>query len=797
MEHEARASGSVSTEQHVQMLRLAERMANLGHWNIDLVNNRLFWSDQIYRIHGVTPETYTPDLQSAIESYHPDDVELVSQHVDRAINEKAPFEFSARILRADGEIRHVLSRGEVQTDDDDNVVAVFGVFIDVTEQRLTQEQLEESNERYDVAIRGSSAGLWDWNLRTDDLYWSPRFKQLMKVTDEEFVPNSGAFRDRIHPEDLERVEANIAAHLAGEAELDHECRMRRDDGTYRWIHAHGQAIWDDQGNPVRIAGSVFDIEERKLDELMRAEVYTLLTNARLAPEDHFAQLLSIGLRYLELDIGIISRVTDGNYVVEHVVDKNEQLERGTTFVLGDTYCANVVGRGDVVAIDHAAASEIAGHPCYEHFGLESYIGVAITVGGKPYGTLNFSSAEPRERPFGDRERSFLAMLAQWISNDIGQQQAFEQLMTSREILRRQRKELDLIFNLVPSSIWFMDEQFRVLRVNDQAAAIMNMRPDEVEGRSIFDVMPNVEARYGDELREIMRTGEPIIGKVEHTEGDEEEASWMRIDKVPYNDRSSRERKLITVATDITSFVRSQRALERHASLLERSNRDLDDFAYIASHDLRAPMRGIENLAQWIEEDIAETAAPDTMEKLQMLRQRVARMDRMLGDILEFSRAGRDDADVQVVDCQSVVEEVIEWVGERFSHEVTISSELPELMAQPTTVQQIFLNLVSNAAKHHDKPNGRIEVSCDVEDGYYRFSVADDGPGIPARYRERIFRMFETLKRRDDVEGSGVGLAIVERLVSSLGGRIELHDGLDGVGCEFRVFIPRDAREQAA
>ncbi|MEO0617188.1 MAG: PAS domain-containing protein [Pseudomonadota bacterium] len=797
MEHEARASGSVSTEQHVQMLRLAERMANLGHWNIDLVNNRLFWSDQIYRIHGVTPETYTPELDSAINFYHPEDLDRVSQHVDRAINEQAPFEFDARLVRPNGEIRHVLSRGEVQTDAEGTVTAVFGIFIDVTEQRQTQELLEESNERYDVAIRGSSAGLWDWNLRTDDLYWSPQFKAIMKVTDKDFVPNSGAFRDRIHPDDLERVEANIAEHLAGKAELDHECRMRRDDGTYRWIHAHGQAIWDEQGRPIRMAGSVFDIEERKLDELMRAEVYTLLTNARLAPEDHFAQLLSIGLRYLELDIGIISRVTDGTYVVEHVVDRNEQLERGTTFILGDTYCTNVVGRGDVVAIDHAARSEIAGHPCYENFALETYIGVAITVGGKPYGTLNFSSETPRERPFGDRERSFLAMLAQWIANDIGQQQAFEQLMTSREILRRQRKELDLIFNLVPSSIWFMDEQFRVLRVNDQAAEIMNMRPDEVEGRSIFELMPSVEARYGDELREIMRTGEPIIGKVEHTEGDEESASWMRIDKVPYSDRASRERKLITVATDITSFVQSQRALERHASLLERSNRDLDDFAYIASHDLRAPMRGIENLAQWIEEDIAESAAPDTMEKLQLLRQRVARMDRMLGDILEYSRAGRDDAAVQPVDCQSVVEEVIEWVGERFSHDVVITSELPELMAQPTTVQQIFLNLVSNAAKHHDKPQGRIEVSCEVDGPYFRFSVSDDGPGIPERYRERIFRMFETLKRRDDVEGSGVGLAIVERLVSSLNGRIELHDRLDGIGCEFRVFIPREAREQAA
>jgi signal transduction histidine kinase len=295
----------------------------------------------------------------------------------------------------------------------------------------------------------------------------------------------------------------------------------------------------------------------------------------------------------------------------------------------------------------------------------------------------------------------------------------------------------------------------------------------------------------------MRTGEPIIGKVEATEADGGEQSWVRIDKVPYDDRLSRDRRLICVATDITPFVQTQRALERHAALLERSNRDLDDFAYIASHDLRAPMRGIENLAQWIQEDIAESADAGTLEKLAMLRKRVSRMDRMLGDILDYSRAGRDDAAIEPVDCRSVVEEVTDWVGDRFPHRVEITSELPTLMAQPTTVQQIFLNLISNAAKHHDKAEGRIEVRCESDGAEHCFFVIDDGPGIPERYRDRIFRMFETLKRRDDVEGSGVGLAIVERLVSSLGGRIELHDGPDGIGCEFRVYLPVSVEERAA
>lgn len=790
-------TGNATTAQHVEMLRLAERMANLGHWNIDLVNEKLFWSEQIYRIHGVTPETYTPDLESAIDFYHPEDVERVGAHVERAMNEKAPFEFEARVVRPDGEVRHVLSRGEVQAGDDGEVTAVFGIFIDVTDQRLTEERLQESNERYDVAIRGSSAGLWDWNLRTDELYWSPRYKQMMQVEDMRFVPHLVEFMDRLHPDDVDRVREEIRAHLEDRVEFDTEYRARRNDGTYLWIQAHGQAVWDEEGNAVRMAGSVHDIEDRKLDELMRAEVYTLLTNARLAPEDHFAQLLSIGLRYLGLDIGIISRVEDDTYTVEHVFDRNRALERGTTFTLGETYCANVVGRSDVLAIDRTATSEIAGHPCYEAFGLESYIGVAIQVGGKPYGTLNFSAAAPRERHFGNRERSFVAMLAQWISNEIGQQQAFEQLVTSREILRRQRKELDLIFNLVPSSIWFMDEQFRVLRVNDQGAAVMGMPAEEAEGRSILELMPRVNERYGDELEEIMRTGEPIIGKVESTQTEGGEESWVRIDKVPYDDRLSRDRHLICVATDITPIVQTQRALERHASLLERSNRDLDDFAYIASHDLRAPMRGIENLAQWIHEDIAESADADTLEKLAMLRKRVSRMDRMLGDILDYSRAGRDDAAIEPVDCRGVIEEVIDWVGDRFAHRIEITSELPTLMAQPTTVQQIFLNLVSNAAKHHDKPEGRIEVRCEAVDAEHCFFIVDDGPGIPARYRDRIFRMFETLKRRDDVEGSGVGLAIVERLVSSLGGRIELHDGPDGVGCEFRVYIPMNVEERAA
>jgi len=780
----------ISADQRMRMLHLAERVAGVGHWLIDLRNESVFWSDEIYRIHGVDPETYTPDIESAIDFYHPGDADHVRTAVERAIADKRAFEFEFRLIRPSGEIRHVHSKSEIQTDDSGDVVAIFGIFEDVTDKRHIEAQLIASEDRFDIAARGANIGLWDVDLRTEDTYWSPRFREILGITDEAFKPSLDEFSRRLHPDDRERVLSTAAAHISERREYDTEYRMRREDGSYVWIHTHGQGIWSGDGAPVRIAGSAIDINDRKRDELMRADVYRLLTNAELSPNEHIQHLLAIGLLYLDLDMGIVSEIKNDVYRVIHVEDRTESLKPDTEFDLGETYCWHALRGDGVTAFDHAGASEISGHPCYKNFGLESYIGIPIRIAGSVFGTLNFSSATRRDAAFGPREKSFVAMLSQWIAYEIGAQQQLRELTTSREVLKQQEAELQLIFDTVPVRIWFKDDRNRILRLNTHAAASMGMTVAEAEGADTYDLFPEMAKKYHDDDLEVLDSGKARLNIVEKYTPRLGESGWVRTDKVPFADPVDAQRRIVVLAQDITELMRTQEALEAKTELLKETNKDLDDFAYIASHDLRAPLRGVENLAEWIEEDLGDLANDDIREHLALLRNRVSRMDRMLEDILAYSRAGRDVAAPERIDSGALLAEVVDWITTETPFDVSVAEKMPVLVAPKTTLQQLFQNLISNAVKHHDRPDGKVMISAVETPDSYKFSVADDGPGIPEKYRERVFKMFEKLDRRDEVEGSGIGLAIVDRLVRSIGGGVVLESSHDGRGSRFQITIPK-------
>ncbi|MEM8916833.1 MAG: PAS domain-containing protein, partial [Pseudomonadota bacterium] len=217
-----------------QLLELSEKFAEVGHWRIDLAKNTVYWSDEVYRIHGVSPETFEPELTTAIEFYHPDDRDEVAAVVGRAIEAKQPFEFELRLVRADGEIRQVRSVGECSDGKDGKNPFVFGVFQDVTDLRLSSERLRESEARFQLAVEGSSVGLWDWKIESEELFWSPRFKEILAIDDPEFKPELEEFETRLHADDHDRVMAALNAHFKERQPYNEEFRLRRQDGTYVW-----------------------------------------------------------------------------------------------------------------------------------------------------------------------------------------------------------------------------------------------------------------------------------------------------------------------------------------------------------------------------------------------------------------------------------------------------------------------------------------------------------------------------------------------------------------------------------
>jgi PAS domain S-box-containing protein len=285
--------------------------------------------------------------------------------------------------------------------------------------------------------------------------------------------------------------------------------------------------------------------------------------------------------------------------------------------------------------------------------------------------------------------------------------------------------------------------------------------------------------------------------------------WLEARGRMFFDAEGNPERLVGVCMDITERKRSEEALklseqnlrmraEELSSLahaLEQSNRELDAFAYAASHDLRAPLRGIANLAQWIEEDLQSQGSlrAETAEMLQLMRSRMHRMEALIEGLLEYSRAGRVRQTPERVDTRQLVRDTVDLLAPGDDVTVTIDPALPAITTPRAPLQQVFLNLIGNALKHAKRHDARVVVSAVQAGPSCEFSVTDNGPGIPPEFHERIWGIFQTLEARDKVEGTGIGLALVKKIVESHGGRAWL-ESQPGQGATFKFLWPMDVRQ---
>jgi signal transduction histidine kinase len=230
---------------------------------------------------------------------------------------------------------------------------------------------------------------------------------------------------------------------------------------------------------------------------------------------------------------------------------------------------------------------------------------------------------------------------------------------------------------------------------------------------------------------------------------------------------------LMVLSDVSDINIAHQDLVKHSRELERSNADLEQFAYVASHDLKAPLRAIDNLAGWIEEDVSEHMSEDSREHMTLLRSRITRLEALLEGLLRYARAGRDLAETSWVDTGALVSEAVELLGEPEFVNIEIPGNMPQIQTSAAALQQVFRNLIGNAVKHRDRDDVHVKITWKDLGSVVEFSVIDDGPGIPEQFHDRIFQMFQTLRRRDEVEGSGLGLAMVQKLVRTHGGEIDV------------------------
>lgn len=311
-----------------------------------------------------------------------------------------------------------------------------------------------------------------------------------------------------------------------------------------------------------------------------------------------------------------------------------------------------------------------------------------------------------------------------------------------------------------------------------------MSPEDIplfralQGESVRDVEMKIVPKQGKPL-DILANGNPII---DH-QGKKIGAIVAMRDITA---RQQAEKALAKLNQELEARVKQRTTqveqvnalLLAATATLEKRNQELDQFAYVTSHDLKAPLRAIANLSEWIESDLEDKLDDDTRHNMNLLRGRVHRLENLINGLLEYSRVGRVNSEPELVNVETMLKEIIDLLNIPDSCQIEISPSMPTFTTQLIPLQQVFHNLISNAIKHGGSNNDQIIISVEEHDLHYEFGVSDNGKGIDPKYHDRIFTIFQILEARDQCENTGIGLSIVKKAVENQGGKIRVESRLN-------------------
>jgi PAS domain S-box-containing protein len=416
----------------------------------------------------------------------------------------------------------------------------------------------------------------------------------------------------------------------------------------------------------------------------------------------------------------------------------------------------------------------------------------------------------------DGQRIEVSFVESAIRDEKGEVIGVSKIISDIGGLKRAEEKFQLVVESAPNAIVMINRAGEITLVNQRTEQWFGYTREELLGKPVEILLPEQFRNIHVGHRSGFFTKPVAVGASERAMGAGRELYARRKDgsefpiEVGLNPLETEEGPMVLSAiVDVTERKKMEenvrefnRILESQVSertaQLRNANKELEEFAYAASHDLKAPLRVIDNCSRWIEEDLQEHLAGDTRENMNLMRGRIKRMEKLLDDLLDYARIGRttDARYAETIAGDKLMNNILELLAP-VGFTLKVSPSFAHIQVRTMPLQQILMNLIGNAIKHHDKKAGCIEVTVEDLGSHYAFAVKDDGPGIPVRFHEQIFQMFQTLRPRDQVEGSGMGLAMVRKHVVLYGGKIQV-ESLEGQGSIFRFTWPtqQTLREQA-
>ena len=693
-------------------------------------------------------------LESFSERIHPDDREMAWAKFNLTLQHQHPLAHDYRLLTRDGDYIWVRSRAAASFTSTGEAIRMVGSMVDITAEKKTEQELQLALDQAALSTIVKNAPIEIYVFDSIDfnfLYVNQdalnnigyKLEEIKRMSPLSLQPTLASDR---FSEDLQNLKRDTNKKLVFES-----LHQRKNGSRY---HVQTQIqLSSYHGNPCFIAIAT-DISRRIENEQALRRYRTAMDNSGDAVYmlDEFGQVVYVNDR----------ATTQLGYSRDELLAMN-LTEIDVDVASTDVFQKQIIPR--LLENEHTLLHGTHRRKDGSQFPVE----IAATM-------------------FVEGEQQIFVGNVRDISERVASEQA---LRAAKQQAEESEARFKRIANLAPAIIWLVDPQGDLQWASAELENYCGVQQADILVQGWQKLLhPDDTAKTYQRLQTALKD-ETMFESEYRLLGHDGQYRWFQGRGVPRYDTDANFNGLVGITINIhlskSEHVKQLESLNRR---LERSNSELEQFAYVASHDLRSPLRGISNIVGFLREDEDDNLSADSRKYLNEMERRAHQMEKLLDDLLAYSKvklSPRDDA--TTIESSVIVQEAIDLLDRPEHIKIVLGPSLPKFRTDPAPLRQVFLNLISNAITYHDKETGRIEINAIDSGDFYLFQVVDDGPGIDPRYHKKVFQMFQRLHGREFNKGSGMGLALIQKIIRSLGGEIELRSEL-GQGCTFQFTWPK-------